>query len=538
MKKLLVILITINVCSVLLADDVTEEWVAKINDTRGHEMKVGADGNVYVTGTVFIEINDKDMITAKYLPNGVRLWLRTYDPGIYRAEGKAITTDSVGNVYVTGYSEQLINHDFTITTLKYDALGILKWIRKYSVPSHYSGESIAVDDTGNVYITADDGSKPGADIITIKYNASGTQMWVKTYHTVEGSNSARLILDGNANVYVMCGSHVISEYDSDFILIKYNSSGSLQWVSRYNTPENGEEIPAALVMDKYGNIIITGYTWNAGLRQGDILTVKFNFSGVLQWVNRFSNPDHNDGNGRGVTVDNLGNIYVTGDIDFPLVWKMVTIKYSPSGILRWSKTSTAISSSGKSIATDPAGNVYVVGEAKVQPPFIGGVANYETRTIKYNYLGEEQWIKHYNGAGARDDRAISSIALDTNGNVFVAGNSTNGTSVDYVFTIKYAPAGNDIISMPEVPVKFSLSQNYPNPFNPVTNIEFSLAHSGFVKLIVFDITGRMVSTLVNENMEPGTHKVNFDAGKLSSGTYFYKITAGNFADIKKMIFVK
>ena len=86
--------------------------------------------------------------------------------------------------------------------------------------------------------------------------------------------------------------------------------------------------------------------------------------------------------------------------------------------------------------------------------------------------------------------------------------------------------------------KFELSQNYPNPFNPVTNIKYQITKNSFVILKVYDILGKEIATLVNENLTPGSYSIDFDATKLTSGLYFYKITAGDFSDVKKMILVK
>ena len=88
------------------------------------------------------------------------------------------------------------------------------------------------------------------------------------------------------------------------------------------------------------------------------------------------------------------------------------------------------------------------------------------------------------------------------------------------------------------PSKYSLFQNYPNPFNPSTTIEFSIPVSGLVKLTVFDILGRKVNTLVNENLAAGSYKFIFDARELPSGAYFYRIEATNFAQTKKMLLLK
>jgi hypothetical protein len=88
------------------------------------------------------------------------------------------------------------------------------------------------------------------------------------------------------------------------------------------------------------------------------------------------------------------------------------------------------------------------------------------------------------------------------------------------------------------PTKFELAQNYPNPFNPTTNIRYQIANSSFVTLKVYDILGKEIKTLVSENLKAGTYEIKFDASNIPSGAYFYKITAGNFTDTKKMLVIK
>ncbi|MBS1552625.1 MAG: T9SS type A sorting domain-containing protein [Bacteroidetes bacterium] len=90
----------------------------------------------------------------------------------------------------------------------------------------------------------------------------------------------------------------------------------------------------------------------------------------------------------------------------------------------------------------------------------------------------------------------------------------------------------------EVPEKFTLSQNYPNPFNPTTHINFSVPKYGLVKITIYDINGREISTLANEEMQPGSYKVDFDGSNLSSGIYYYTLTAEEFVETKKMMLVK
>ena len=89
-----------------------------------------------------------------------------------------------------------------------------------------------------------------------------------------------------------------------------------------------------------------------------------------------------------------------------------------------------------------------------------------------------------------------------------------------------------------VPEKYQLLQNYPNPFNPSTVIRFDLPKSDLVTLNIYDVSGRLVKTLLNEHKSPGTYEVKFDASEISSGIYFYKLSTSTFSEAKKMIFIK
>ena len=94
------------------------------------------------------------------------------------------------------------------------------------------------------------------------------------------------------------------------------------------------------------------------------------------------------------------------------------------------------------------------------------------------------------------------------------------------------------VEIAAVILKYDLAQNYPNPYNPSTIITYSIPTSSNVIVTVYNMLGELIKTLVNENQEAGIYKVNFDAGSLSNGVYFYKIQAGNFASTKKMLLLK
>ena len=88
------------------------------------------------------------------------------------------------------------------------------------------------------------------------------------------------------------------------------------------------------------------------------------------------------------------------------------------------------------------------------------------------------------------------------------------------------------------PAKFKLFDNYPNPFNPTTKIKYLIPKASFVKLKVFDLLGNEITTLVSEEKAEGNYEITFDGVNLTSGTYFYKIQAGDFIKTKKLILLK
>lgn len=155
----------------------------------------------------------------------------------------------------------------------------------------------------------------------------------------------------------------------------------------------------------------------------------------------------------------------------------------------------------------------------------------ETNNSHFIIKRDGNVIGNVTGKGTTSEKQIYS---------FVDQNLLNGTytytlvQVDYDGTSKVASSLTaDVNSL-----TYTLSQNYPNPFNPTTNISFSIAMDGNVKLSVYNILGQEVAQLVNGFLKAGVHKINFDASSLSTGTYFYKITANNYSEVKKLSLVK
>ena len=120
----------------------------------------------------------------------------------------------------------------------------------------------------------------------------------------------------------------------------------------------------------------------------------------------------------------------------------------------------------------------------------------------------------------------------------VAQNSANANNIGFWYLVTHELATSVEQIPSSVPKEFRLEQNYPNPFNPTTIIQFGLPQRSNVTLKLYDILGRQVATLVDEELEPGVHKVNFDAEDLASGVYFYRIQAEAFVRTKKLMLLR
>jgi D-alanyl-D-alanine carboxypeptidase len=148
-------------------------------------------------------------------------------------------------------------------------------------------------------------------------------------------------------------------------------------------------------------------------------------------------------------------------------------------------------------------------------------------------FGHSGSIRGYTSSFLYDTTSKTSIIVMINqypGNAYMVSSALFNTILSNPTSIR--KVGFDI------PSDFVLEQNYPNPFNLISNVKFQIINSGIVKIKVYDMLSREVKTLVNEYKQPGTYQVSFNAEGLSSGVYFYKMTAGDFSETKKLLLLK
>ncbi|MEO8514154.1 MAG: SBBP repeat-containing protein [Ignavibacteria bacterium] len=538
MKSLLIIITIFLISSPRDTNSqVSQQWAKRLSSAGSvndyvYAMTYDTEGNVYVTGS-----GAGNYLTVKYSPEGALLWQASYNGPANDADyATSIAVDAAGNVYVTGRSfGNSTATDFA--TIKYDAAGTQLWVQRYNGTGNDddAAVSIVVDAQGNVYAGGWASQTAGGTNYTIvKYSASGSQSWVRSYNGTGNSNDfmRTMIADSDGNLYATGKSRGTT--NDDYATVKYSPAGTLLWSARYEG--SGTDEGAALTVDGQGSVIVTGYSTTAATGE-DYTTIKYNNAGVQQWLKKYNRTSASEDIPVGIVSDNTGNIYVTGYCSGfnTASYDYVTIKYNSGGDQQWAKVFNSglvgMDDKASSIDIDATGNIYVTGST------VSSGSDFDYGTIKYSPAGDVLWSVLYESNLSGIDNAIM-VRSDNNGNVYVSGYATGSVSGYDFLTVKYSqPIGITPIST-EVPEGFELGQNYPNPFNPTTNIKLQIARSGFVSVKVYDIAGKEVAVLVNENLSAGVYNVDFAASDLSSGTYFYRLETNGFTSVKKMMLIK
>ena len=295
-------------------------WVRRYNgsgnlDDQATAIAVDGYGNVYVTGWSYSSGTSYDYATIKYYPNGDIYWMRRYNgPGNSYDYAKAMAVDSSGNVYVTGMSYGS-GARMGYATIKYYPNGDTAWVRRYngSENSWDNASAIAVDGFGNVYVTGGSDLNTGAsyDYATIRYYPNGDTAWVRRYNVGGYDCPQAMAVDGSGNVYVTGfggGSGPWKRYAT----IKYYPNGDTAWVMVYKGQGIGDDWASAVAVDGSGNVFVTGTTCFTYEYGADYATIKYYPNGDISWVRRYNGPGNSDDQATAIAVDGSGNVFVTG----------------------------------------------------------------------------------------------------------------------------------------------------------------------------------------------------------------------------------
>jgi uncharacterized delta-60 repeat protein len=372
--RTILLITTLWIIAPVMAADVTMEWNASFDDGNNdyaQGIAVDSDGNVYVTGASDQEFSNYAYRTIKYNSSGGHVWNVSYDT-FYDDSGAGIAVDDAGNVYVTGYSDSGADYDYY--TIKYNSSGGEVWNADYDGGNGDDyGQGIAVDSSGNVYVTGYIDGGASSDYYTIKYNSSGDHVWNVSYDGGGTDKAYGIAVDSSGNVYVTGESYIGGNYD--YYTIKYNSSGNHVWNATYDGGITDEAYGIA-VDENY--VYVTGVSYFGG--DDNYYTIKYDTNGNHVWNVSYDGGSYDEAHG--IAVDSSGNVYVTGNIWDSPSYDYYTIKYDSSGNEVWNISYNGGSHDyGKGVAVDSSNNVYVTGYST-----LGGNPDYYT--IKYSQASE------------------------------------------------------------------------------------------------------------------------------------------------------
>ena len=277
---------------------------------------------------------------------------------------------------------------------------------------------IAVDNMGNTVVLGS--TRLNANYVVVKYSPSGDVVWSRTYRDSElGGIPRDMSLDQDGNVYVTGVSYVVSAdltlapNHGDMVTIKYDADGEQLWLAQYNGIPHGEDESTALVVDKHGQVFVTGFSqgldWDA-----EIITIAYDDAGRERWVSRYEWPGF--GMGHVIALTDAGDVYVTGSggqFQNTDGMGIVTIKYDSTGVQQWS---THYKDGGQAwlsrMVLDKEGQIYLA--------IVSNSNN--SVVIKYDDDGSEVWRSDFKVDNSDDNRP-SALVIDRTGHVYVGGQS-------------------------------------------------------------------------------------------------------------------
>jgi uncharacterized delta-60 repeat protein len=349
------------------------------NDDYGTRVAVDASGNIYVTGsTLSFGAGWEDVLVLKYSPAGVLVWQKTWG-GTDSEWGEGIAVDVSGNIYVTGPTYSFGAGMDDTFLLKYSSAGALLWQKTWGGTGADRGNGVAVDASGNIYVAGYTGSFGAGvdDVLLLKYSPAGALLWQKTWGGTDSDDAFSVAVDASGNIYVTGRTRSFGAGSWDVLLLKYSPAGALLWQKTWGGTDSDDGQRCAV--DASGNIYVTGGTRSFGAGMDDAFLLKYSPAGALLWQKTWGGTDMDYG--WSVAVDVSGNICVAGStasFDAGLD-DVLVLKYSSAGALLWQKTWGGTDyDNGNGVAVDASGNICVTGETYDLTRILQGVSGTET----------------------------------------------------------------------------------------------------------------------------------------------------------------
>jgi flagellar hook assembly protein FlgD len=454
------------------------------------------------------------------------LWTRTYGGSDYESPGW-IEPAHDGGFVVAGYTRSfgVANDDMYI--VKINADGSTGWAYTYGD----SGTDDAYDikrtrDGGYIIAGWSNSGGHGAKYRLVKITVNGEFLWQHDYGPDSSTNYGFGVcqtLDGGFVIVGQVYYHGNWGYDWDPIIIKTDEDGNV--INQYQiNKQNSQYAFKVIATQDSGAMMVRG--------TGSFWFAKLNSNGDTVWTRSYGgSADCNS-----IIQLHDGGYAAFGDRDrgYPNEEQFWLIRLNANGDSLWSKYYGGVDpDDGYCVAETydhgfiMVGHMYPTGQ-----PF-------DISIVRADSMGEQLWSSHY--GNQYDDFGVAVQCTPDSGYIVLGRTAPNSTMFDY-YVIRLAPdtlINNGISEESDViPSAISLGQNYPNPFNANTNIEYSILTKSAIRIDVYDILGRKVATLANDIADAGVHRVTWNAAKMPSGTYFYRLSVNGLSAVKEMLFIK
>ncbi len=446
-------------------------------DDRGKSIAKISNGTFVIIGkTDSFGAGEDDIYLVNIDQMGDTIWTKTYG-GIEWDEGEHICATDDGGFIITG-SIRTTTGGYDFYVLKADAQGDSIWSYKYDGGNTDKGQWIDVtDDNGYIAIGKSEHSSE-SDICLIKLNSVGDTVWTKLFGD-QTWNEGRCVIQTPDGGYIGVGDTEVQGNGKDVFIIKTNSSGELITSNVYGGSSEDRIYSIEKMNDN--NYILAGYSPSFHVQNNEIYLIKTDTNGDSIWTKTIG--INGDCTASSIKVLNDGNFVMTGGVyqNEENIWDVFIVKTNANGDTLWTKTIGDSSVDfGNSVEINDENSCLIAG---VTRSFGSGDENFYVINLNIEQSTSMQGKQ---------------IVLDA----------------------------------------YNIYQNYPNPFNPSTKINYTIPKSEKVKIEVFNLLGQKITTLLNKQMPAGLLEIEFTVKDLPSGVYLYRIEAGEFQEVEKMVLIR
>ncbi len=524
---ILIHLISISLCSQIQPEF---DWYKIYNGPGNsydfsHDIRV-VNSEIYIAGGSCMLDGYADAFFIKYSTEGDSLssFFYSLQPNV-RDEYNSLSIDENFEMYLTGVTT--IGGNRKMIFQKYSSSAEILWTKDFNFKAR--GLKVVMDKNNFPVLAYDNWEGPRyTHLVITSFNSSGDSLWSSVFRSdTTAYGIADLIVDDENSIYAaIIQLQVIGEESIYYSSISCVKDGIVTWHKYLSGSVN-----RGVIFDKEYNLI--------AITQEDSRIYKINrLTGEIIWEKNINDSLYHINYLNNVSVDKQNNVVVTG---YNSLWNsdIQIKKLSPSGEELWLKnynSPKSLNDVPDGLLIDNADDIYItVNSEDSLYTKNSAVKLSKDGDILWEYFIDDPFYEH---------SFLSPFYIDDSLSLYIGGSISDSNSYSNIFIMRLLQRNNTGIKETElISHSYSLKQNYPNPFNPSTIINFNLPVSSNIKLIIIDIIGQQIRSLLNEEKSAGNYSVIWDGkddfGQLvSSGVYFYRMQANDFVMVKKMMLVR